>query len=64
MGLSEADTRAKLIGPSRPNEVPEAGIADFRLAPFQDKGGPAMVYRTFGTGLTKLLKELNEVLAA
>jgi len=39
-------------------------MADLELSPFHDKGGPVKAYQTFGTDLSKLLEELNEVLAA
>ena len=37
---------------------------DFQLSPFHEKGGAMKVYKLFGQELDKLLKELNEVLAA
>jgi type I restriction enzyme R subunit len=37
---------------------------DFQLSPFQEKGGALRVYKLFGQELDKILKELNEVLAA
>jgi type I restriction enzyme R subunit len=40
------------------------GVDDFELAPFNQKGGAVKVYQVFGQELNRLLKELNERLAA
>jgi type I restriction enzyme R subunit len=39
-------------------------MEDFDLAPFAQRGGVGKAYQVFGNGLTPLLSELNEVLAA
>lgn len=39
-------------------------MEDFQYPPFHEKGGAMRVYKLFGQELDKILKELNEVLAA
>jgi type I restriction enzyme R subunit len=39
-------------------------MEDFELAPFFEKGGPMKAFQVFGPDLPKMLKEVNEALAA
>ncbi len=42
----------------------EVSVDDLDLAPFHDRGGAVKAHKTFGKELDKVLREMNEVLAA
>jgi len=42
----------------------EVSVDDLDLAPLHDRGGAVKAHKTFGKDLDKVLRELNEVLAA
>lgn len=39
-------------------------MEDFEYSPFYERGGPVKVYQLFGSDLSDMLEELNEVLTA